>query len=32
MCEDKIKSKVVEPASPLWEPLSFIINQWLRLI
>jgi hypothetical protein len=31
MCEDKIKSKLVEPNSLLWEPLSFIINQWPRL-
>lgn len=31
MCEDKIKSKLVEPSSLLWEPLSFIINQWPRL-
>lgn len=31
MCEDKIKSKLVEPHSLLWEPLTFIINQWPRL-
>jgi hypothetical protein len=31
MCEDKIKSKLVEPNSLLWEPLTFIINQWPRL-
>ena len=31
MCVDKIKSKLVEPNSLLWEPLSFIINQWPRL-
>jgi transposase len=31
MCVDKIKSKLVEPNSPLWEPLSYIINQWSRL-
>jgi hypothetical protein len=31
MCEDKIKSKLVEPRSLLWEPLTFIINQWTRL-
>jgi len=31
MCEQKIKSKLVEPHSLLWEPLSFIINQWPRL-
>lgn len=31
MCEDKIKSKLVEPKSLLWEPLTFIINQWMRL-
>jgi len=31
MCEEKIKSKLVEPHSPLWEPLTFVINQWSRL-
>jgi transposase len=31
MCEDKLKSKLVEPHSLLWEPLTFIINQWPRL-
>jgi hypothetical protein len=31
MCENKIKNKEVEPRSLLWEPLSFIINQWPRL-
>ena len=31
MCEAKIASKLVEPSSPLWEPLTFIINQWARL-
>jgi hypothetical protein len=31
MCQDKIKSKLVEPNSLLWEPLTFIINQWSRL-
>jgi len=31
MCEEKLKNKLVEPNSALWEPLSFIINQWLRL-
>jgi hypothetical protein len=31
MCEEKIKSKRVEPSSPLWEPLTFIVNQWDRL-
>ena len=31
MCEDKITSKRVEPSSRLWEPLTFIINQWDRL-
>lgn len=31
MCEDKVKSKLVEPSSPLWQPLTFIINQWDRL-
>ncbi len=31
MCEEKIKSKLVEPSSPLWEPLTFIVNQWDRL-
>lgn len=31
MCEEKIKSKLVEPSSLLWVPLTFIINQWHRL-
>jgi transposase len=31
MCEEKLKSKLVEPSSPLWEPLTFVINQWERL-
>ena len=31
MCGEKLKSKLVEPNSPLWEPLTFIINQWARL-
>lgn len=31
MCEEKLKAKLVEPNSALWEPLTFIINQWPRL-
>jgi hypothetical protein len=31
MCKQKLESKLVEPHSPLWEPVSFIINQWDRL-
>lgn len=31
MCREKLESKLVEPNSPLWEPLTFIINQWARL-
>lgn len=31
MCEQKLVSKLVEPNSALWEPLSFIVNQWPRL-
>lgn len=31
MCRDKLESKLVEPNAPLWEPLTFIINQWDRL-
>ena len=31
MCKDKIEAGLVEPNSPLWEPLSFVINQWERL-
>jgi len=31
MCKEKIDAKLVEPHSPLWEPLSFIVNQWERL-
>jgi hypothetical protein len=32
MCEERIKSKRVEPNSPLWEPVTFVINQWERLV
>jgi len=31
MCEQKLLAKLVEPNSALWEPLSFIVNQWPRL-
>ena len=31
MCQHKLDAKLVEPHSPLWEPLSFLINQWERL-
>jgi transposase len=31
MCEEKIRAKLVEPNSRLWEPLTFVINQWDRL-
>lgn len=31
MCEEKLASKSVEPNSPLWEPVTFILNQWERL-
>jgi hypothetical protein len=31
MCKQKLDAKLVEPHSPLWEPISFIINQWERL-
>lgn len=31
MCQQKLDAKLVEPHSPLWEPLSFVINQWERL-
>ena len=31
MCEERLKSKSVEPNSQLWEPLTFVINQWDRL-
>ncbi len=31
MCDEKIESRLVEPNSLLWEPLTFIINQWTRL-
>lgn len=31
MCAEKLSNKLVEPNSALWEPLSFIINQWPRL-
>ncbi len=31
MCQQKVAGKLVEPNSPLWEPLTFVINQWDRL-
>ncbi|MBU1228307.1 MAG: transposase, partial [Actinobacteria bacterium] len=31
MCKDMIDGNLVEPNSPLWEPVSFVINQWPRL-
>lgn len=31
MCKEKVDDKLVEPNSPLWEPVSFVINQWPRL-
>ena len=31
MCAAKVVSRLVEPNSKLWEPLTFIINQWPRL-
>ena len=31
MCKAKVDSKLVEPNSPLWEPVSFMVNQWPRL-
>src|SRR5512133_1770126 len=30
MCEEKIRAKLVEPNSRLWEPLTFVLNQWDR--
>jgi hypothetical protein len=31
MCEEKIKGKLVEPRSPLWGAVTFIVNQWSKL-
>jgi len=31
MCQQKVADRLVEPNSPLWVPVSFIINQWPRL-
>ncbi|MDA8218534.1 MAG: transposase [Dehalococcoidales bacterium] len=31
MCKDKTDGNCVEPNSPLWEPVAFVINQWPRL-
>jgi hypothetical protein len=30
MCEEKITRKRVEPNSPLWEPLPFVVHPWER--
>ncbi len=32
MCTGKLESKLVEPRSPLWQPITFILNQWPRLV
>ena len=31
MCKEKADGHLVEPNSPLWEPIAFVINQWPRL-
>jgi hypothetical protein len=31
MCKEKIDGALVEPNSPLWKPVSYVINQWPRL-
>ena len=31
MCDGKLREKLVEPNSALWQPLTFIVNQWPRL-
>lgn len=31
MCEAKVVGRLVEPRSPLWEPIHFFLNQWPRL-
>jgi hypothetical protein len=31
MCQEKIDGALVEPNSPLWKPVSYVINQWSRL-
>jgi transposase len=31
MCKDQTDENLVEPNSPLWAPVSFVINQWSRL-
>ena len=32
MCDERIAGKRVEPNSPLWEPVTFVINQWERRV
>jgi len=31
-CAEKLANRQVEPNSAIWEPLTFIVNQWDRLI
>ena len=31
MCKAKVDDRLVEPNALLWEPVSFVINQWPRL-
>src|SRR3984893_2666304 len=30
-CADKLQAQLIEPRSDLWEPATFIINQWPRV-
>lgn len=31
LCASKLQDRSVEPRSPLWEPVTFFVNQWARL-
>jgi transposase len=31
LCSEKIENRLLEPRSPLWKPVHFVINQWQRL-
>ena len=31
MCCERLEGRLVEPNSPLWEPITFVVNQWERL-
>ena len=31
LCASRIEARLIEPRSPLWEPMTYFLNQWPRL-